>query len=75
MEYRVIDVDRRPRRCTVCGAEVCDILYRQPGTVDVEEYYKTTGHMFTYGKPGKNDPRPWPSYPCEFCGTKYRKVK
>ena len=43
MEYRVIDVDRRPRRCTVCGAEVCDILYRQPGTVDVEEYYKTTG--------------------------------
>ena len=68
---RIIDVERKPIKCPVCGSEVWDIIY---GTGDMTE----VEFFFTYNKPaimgGDNIPRRPPIWACG-CGCKrFRKV-
>ncbi len=69
---RIIDVERKPRRCPVCKERVVDIIY---GTGDMSEIeflleYRREGIMG-----GDNIPRRPPIWACS-CGCKrFRKVK
>lgn len=68
---RIIDVERKPIKCPVCGSEVWDIIY---GTGDMTE----VEFFLTYNKPaimgGDNIPRRPPIWACG-CGCKrFRKV-
>lgn len=68
---RIIDVERKPIKCPVCGSEIWDIVY---GTGDMTE----VEFFFTYNKPaimgGDNIPRRPPIWACG-CGCKrFRKV-
>ena len=69
---RIIDVERKPRKCPVCGGSVVDIIY---GTGDMTEVefllkYRRQGMMG-----GDNIPRRPPIWECS-CGCKrFRKVK
>ena len=68
---RIIDVERKPRKCPVCGGSVVDIIY---GTGDMTEVefllkYRRQGMMG-----GDNIPRRPPIWECS-CGCKrFRKV-
>lgn len=68
---RIIDVERKPRKCPVCGSSVVDIIY---GTGDMNEaeyllLYRRDGIMG-----GDNIPRRPPIWACS-CGCKrFRKV-
>jgi hypothetical protein len=68
---RIIDVERKPSKCPVCGGEVVDIIY---GTGDMTEI----DFLFAYRKSaimgGDNIPRRPPIWAC-MCGCKrFRKV-
>ena len=68
---RIIDVERKPIKCPVCGSEVWDIIYETGDMTDVEFF-------LTYNKPaimgGDNIPRRPPIWACG-CGCKrFRKV-
>ena len=63
---RIIDVERKPRKCPVCGERVVDIIY---GTGDMTEIefvmeYRREGIMG-----GDNIPLPPPIWACG-CGCK-----
>lgn len=68
---RIIDVERKPRKCPVCGGSIVDIIY---GTGDMTEVefllkYRRQGMMG-----GDNIPRCPPIWECS-CGCKrFRKV-
>ena len=68
---RIIDVERKPSKCPVCGERVVDIIY---GTGEMTEYeflmaYRRDGIMG-----GDNIPRRPPIWACS-CGCKrFRKV-
>ena len=68
---RIIDVERKPIKCPICGSDVWDIIY---GTGDMTE----VEFFLTYNKPaimgGDNIPRRPPIWACG-CGCKrFRKV-
>ena len=68
---RIIDVERKPIKCPVCGSEVWDIIYETGDMTEVEFF-------LTYNKPaimgGDNIPRRPPIWACG-CGCKrFRKV-
>ena len=68
---RIIDVERKPRKCPVCGQSVWDIIY---GTGDMTE----TEFLLEYRRDGimggDNIPRRPPIWACS-CGCKrFRKV-
>lgn len=68
---RIIDVERKPRKCPVCGQSVWDIIY---GTGDMTE----TEFLLEYRRDGimggDNIPRHPPIWACS-CGCKrFRKV-
>ena len=71
VKTRIIDVERKPRKCPVCGQSVWDIIY---GTGDMSEVeflleYRRDGIMG-----GDNIPRRPPIWACS-CGCKrFRKV-
>lgn len=73
MARRIVDTDRRPQKCPVCFGEICDIIYRKPGSIDEEAYFLKTKHRVVYSLPPKIDGTPWPEFECEFCGLKFRK--
>ena len=68
---RIINVERKPRKCPVCGSSVVDIIY---GTGDMTE----PEYLMTYRREGilggDNIPRRPPIWACS-CGCKrFRKV-
>ena len=68
---RIIDVERKPRKCPVCGSSVMDIIY---GTGDMNE----AEYLLLYRRDcimgGDNIPRRPPIWACS-CGCKrFRKV-
>ena len=68
---RIIDVERKPIKCPICGSDVWDIIY---GTGDMTE----VEFFLTYNKPaimgGDNIPSRPPIWACG-CGCKrFRKV-
>ena len=75
MIERIVEIERRPQKCPVCFGDICDILYRRPGSVNEDEYFFKTGHKVLYSPPRKIDGTPWPEFQCEFCGLKFRKGK
>jgi hypothetical protein len=67
----IIDVERKPRQCPVCGSEVVDIIY---GTGDMTELDFTLAYRKPAMMGGDNIPRRPPIWACS-CGCKrFRKV-
>jgi ribosomal protein L37AE/L43A len=68
---KIIDVERKPSKCPVCGSEVVDIIY---GTGDMTEI----DFLFEYRKAaimgGDNIPRRPPIWACSCCCKRFRKV-
>jgi hypothetical protein len=71
VKTRIIDVERKPSKCPVCGGEVVDIIY---GTGDMTEI----DFLFAYRKEaimgGDNIPRRPPIWACSCCCKRFRKV-
>jgi hypothetical protein len=71
MKTKIIDVERRPSKCPICGNEVVDIVY---GTGDMTEIE----FLFAYHKEaimgGDNIPRRPPIWACSCCCKRFRKV-
>jgi hypothetical protein len=71
VKTRIIDVERKPSKCPVCGSEVVDIIY---GTGDMTEI----DFLFAYRKAaimgGDNIPRRPPIWACSCCCKRFRKV-
>jgi hypothetical protein len=71
VKTRIIDVERKPSKCPVCGSEVVDIVY---GTGDMTEIE----FLFAYRKEaimgGDNIPRRPPIWACSCCCKRFRKV-
>jgi ribosomal protein L37AE/L43A len=71
MKTKIIDVERKPSKCPVCGSEVVDIVY---GTGDMTEIE----FLFAYRKEaimgGDNIPRRPPIWACSCCCKRFRKV-
>jgi hypothetical protein len=68
---KIIDVERKPSKCPVCGSEVVDIVY---GTGDMTEIE----FLFAYRKEavmgGDNIPRRPPIWACSCCCKRFRKI-
>jgi hypothetical protein len=68
---RIINVERKPSQCPVCGSEVVDIVY---GTGDMTEIE----FLFAYRKEaimgGDNIPRRPPIWACSCCCKRFRKI-
>ena len=68
---RIINVERKPRKCPVCGGEIVDIIY---GTGDMTEPEFLLGYRREGILGGDNIPRRPPIWACA-CGCKrFRKV-
>jgi hypothetical protein len=71
MKTKIIDVERKPSKCPVCGSDVVDIVY---GTGDMTEIE----FLFAYRKEaimgGDNIPRRPPIWACSCCCKRFRKV-
>ena len=68
---RIIDVERKPRKCPVCGSSVVDIIY---GTGDMNEAEFLLAYRMNAIMGGDNIPRRPPIWACS-CGCKrFRKV-
>jgi hypothetical protein len=71
VKTKIIDVERKPSKCPVCGSEVVDIVY---GTGDMTEIE----FLFAYRKEaimgGDNIPRRPPIWACSCCCKRFRKV-
>lgn len=68
---RIIDVERKPRKCPVCGSSVVDIIY---GTGDMNEAEFLLAYRTTAIMGGDIIPRRPPIWACS-CGCKrFRKV-
>jgi DNA polymerase II large subunit len=68
---KIIDVERKPSKCPVCGGAVVDIVY---GTGDMTEIE----FLFAYRKEaimgGDNIPRRPPIWACSCCCKRFRKI-
>jgi hypothetical protein len=71
VKTKIIDVERKPSKCPVCGSEVVDIVY---GTGDMTEIE----FLFAYRKEaimgGDNIPRRPPIWACSCCCKRFRKI-
>jgi hypothetical protein len=71
VKTRIIDVERKPSKCPVCGSEVADIIY---GTGDLTEMEFLYAYRKSAIMGGDNIPRRPPIWAC-MCGCKrFRKV-
>jgi hypothetical protein len=71
VKTRIIDVERKPSKCPVCGSEIADIIY---GTGDLTEMEFLYAYRKSAIMGGDNIPRRPPIWAC-MCGCKrFRKV-
>lgn len=71
IQTRIIDVQRKPSKCPVCGNEVVDIIY---GTGDMEEMEFLMQYRKTAIMGGDNIPRRPPIWACAAGCKRFRKV-
>lgn len=72
IQTRIIDVQRKPSKCPVCGNEVVDIIY---GTGDMEEMEFLMRYRKAAIMGGDNIPRRPPIWACAAGCKRFRKVK
>lgn len=71
IQTRIIDVQRKPSKCPICGNEVVDIIY---GTGDMEEWEFLMQYRKTAILGGDNIPRRPPIWACAAGCKRFRKV-
>jgi hypothetical protein len=71
VKTRIIDVERKPRQCPVCGGEVVDIVY---GTGDMTDIDFLLAYRKSAIMGGDNIPRRPPTWACSCCCKRFRKV-